>query len=323
MRFENEIIPFSSIDLSDHTFRITTEQNILELAESLKFPGLIHSPLLLESERRFIVISGFRRIRAGRHLGWPNLPARVADPATEKLECAQFAIADNVQQRQLNLIEVSRALNLLSGFFHQPEELAKMAAALALPGNLTVIKKIQRLCRLPQFVQELVAGGILALSMALELEKIAPAECTAFAELFKELQLSFGKQREIFNWVKEIAAREEKNSTAILAEEDIGRIRSDADLSNAQKTSQIRRYLKKRRYPTLVEVEKQFEKFKKDLTLCDNFKLIPPADFEGTEHVIRLHFNCLDELKTHQSILAGLIENDLFKKYYSSDWIEK
>lgn len=317
MRFENKIVSLSSIDLSDQTFRITTEGRIVELAESLKLLGLIHPPLLLEKEQRFTVLSGFRRIQAGQYLGWPTLPARVADPATEKLACAQFAIADNVQQRQLNLIEVSRALNLLSEFFHEAENLANEATSLALPGNLAVIKKIKKLSRLPQFVQELIVADVLSLSMALELEKVSQEECTAFAEIFNELRLSLAKQREIFTLIKEIAQREEKNNMAILSEAQIFRILTEENLNHAQKASRIRFYLKQRRFPALVETENKFEEFKKNLSLNHHFELIPPADFEGSKHVIRLHFNSLDELKSHRSALAKLIENTEFKKYWS------
>ena len=317
MRFENKIVPLSSIDLSDHTFCITTERRIDELADSLKLLGLIHPPLVKERGQMFTVLSGFRRIQAGQYLGWPTLPARVADPGTEKLEYAQFAITDNVQQRQLNLIEVSRALNLLSEFIHEPEMLAKVATSLALPGNLAVIKKIQKLCRLPQFVQDLIVADVISLSMALELEKISHKECTAFAEIFNELRLSLAKQREIFALVKEITLREEKNNMAILAETEICRILADENVNHAQKTSRIRFYLKQRRFPALVEAENKFEEFKRNLSLCNNFELIPPADFEGTKYVIRLHFNSLDELKSHRSVLAGLIENKHFKKYWS------
>lgn len=317
MRFESKIVPLSSIDLSDHTFRITTERPIDELSESLKLLGLIHPPLLIERGQMFTILSGFRRIQAGQYLGWPTLPAMVVDPDAEKLECAQFAIADNAQQRQLNIIEASRALNLLADFFHEPEKLVKMATSLALPGNLAVIKKIQKLCRLPQFVQELIVAGVISLSMALDLEKISHEECTAFAEIFNELRLSLAKQREIFALVKEIALREENNNKAILAEAEICRILSDENLNHTQKTSRIRIYLKQRRFPALVDAENKFEEFKRSLSLCDNFRLIPPAGFEGTQYVIRLHFNSLDELKSHRSVLAGLIENNHFKKYWS------
>jgi len=314
MRFENKIVSLSSLDLSDHTFRITTDRSVVELTESLNSLGLIHPPLLMEKGRMFTVLSGFRRIQAGQDLGWPDLPARVADPGTEKTECALVAIADNALQRQLNLIEVSRALNLLAKFFHTPEMLAKTAASLALPGNLAVIRKIQKLCRLPQSVQELIVAETVSLSMALDLEKISHEACIAYAEIFSKLRLSLSKQREIFTLVKEIAMREDKDNLAILAEAEISRILSDENLNHTQKTQKIRFYLKQRRFPVLVEAKGKFEDFKRKLSLGNNFQLIPPPDFEGNQYAIRLNFDNLDELKSHRSALTGLIEHNHFNK---------
>jgi len=317
MRFETKNVPVSSIDLSDITFRITTDRSIAELAESLKSLGLIHSPLLIERGDMFTVLSGFRRIQVGQLLGWQTLSARVAHPATEKIECARFAIADNTLQRQVNLIEISRALNLLAEFIHEPEKLAEMATQLALPGNLSVIQKIQTLCRLPQCVQELIAANIISLSMALDLEKIPQEACISFAEMFNELRLSLGKQREIFTLVNEIALREEKDRMAILAETGIHRILSDENLSRSQKASEIRSCLKQRRFPVLVEAKRKFEEFKKKLPLDNNFRLYPPDDFEGAEYIIGLHFNSLDELESHHTTLKRVIENNHFKEYWS------
>ena len=67
----------------------------------------------------------------------------------------------------------------------------------------------------------------------------------------------------------------------------------------------------------MVETEKRFEELKKNLPLSNHFNLIPPPEFEGSGHVIRLYFNSLDELQSHRSVLAELIENDHFKKYWS------
>ena len=317
MHFENKIVALSSIDLSDHTFRITTDRDLNELVESVEKLGLIHSPLLLDRGSLFTVLSGFRRIQAARHLGWPTLSARVADAGTEKLACAQFAIADNAQQRPLNLIEVSRALNLLSELILEPEQLVKTAASLALPGNLGVIKKIQKLSRLPRFFQELIVADTLSLPMALELGKIPTDAGIALAEIFNELRLSLGKQREIYTLIKEIALREDKSLLTVLNEAKICQTRADENLNRPQKTSKIRFYLKQRRFPILTEAQIKFEEFKTNLPRCSNFKLIPPAGFEGKEHVIQLNFSSLDELNSHRSVLTGLIENKQFKEYWA------
>jgi len=317
MVFENKTVSLASIDLSDQAYRITTDRNLDQLIESINMLGMIHPPLLIEKGSVFIVLSGFRRIQAARHLGWPTLAARVTDAAADTSACIQYAIADNTLQRQLNLIEVSRALNLLSGCFSDMDQLAKTAASLSLPGNIGVIKKIQKLCRLSKLVQDLVVAGILSLPMALALEKIPPEACSAFAGIFNELRPSLGKQREIFTFVKEIALREGKPFVSILAETEISQTLNNENLSRPQKTSKIRTYLKQRRFPVLMEAQNKFDEFKTNLPIGNNFKLIPPAGFEGREHVIQLNFSSLDELNSHRSTLAKLIENEQFNQYWS------
>lgn len=317
MRYDAMMVPLSAVDLCDQTFRITTDQNVDSLRKSIKLLGLLHPPFLMKRGERFTVISGFRRIQACFQLGWQALSAGVVPPEAENLACIQIAIADNALQRRLNLMEVSRALNLLAQSIPEPEKLAYTASSLTLPDNPAIIRKIQTLCLLPPVVQELIVADVLSLSMALALEKIPRDACIAFAEMFQALQPSLGKQRELFTMVNEIALREEKDCLVVLGEAGIRGILIDENLNKAEKTAKIRSYLKQRRFPTLAAAKIKFDEFRKKLPTGDHFKLMPPPDFEGTEHVIRLHFNGLDELKSHGSVLADLMGDEQFMAYWS------
>ncbi len=317
MLFENRVVPLTAIDQNDHTFLITTERGIDDLTESIRMLGLIHAPLLIPQKQKFSVISGFRRVQAVLALGWPTIAARIAGPQIEQSVCAQLAIADNAQQRQLNLIELSRALVLLSQFFGASEDLIKVGAGLGLPRSVIATRKIQRLCRLPQFIQNEIIQGGLSLSMALELEKVSASSQVVFVQIFSQLRLSLSKQRELLIWVTEIARREEKDPMTILTEDYLTGILSDENLDRSQKTVALRQYLKQRRFPALTRAKSKFEDFKKNLHLGNNFKLFPPPDFEGDEHIICMHFNSIAELKGHQQTLRELIENEQFKAYCS------
>lgn len=317
MRFENRVVPLAAIDLNDQTFLITTERGIDELTESIKTLGLIHAPLLIPQKQNFVIISGFRRIQAALALGWQTLAARIATPEVQKSLWARIAIADNAQQRQLNLIETSRALALLSQFFEKPEERIKVGTTLGLPPSVTATRKIQRLCRLPQFIQNEIIAGTLSLSIALELEKHSDSSQIVFVEIFSQLRLSLSKQRELLTWVTEIARREGKDPMIILTEDSLTGILSDENLDRSQKTVVLRQYLKQRRFPALTQAKNKFEDFKKNLHLGNNFKLFPPPDFEGDEHIICMHFKSIEELKVHQQTLTELIENEHFKAYWS------
>lgn len=315
MRFENKTVPLSSIDIVDHTFRITTNTHVDDLTESLRTVGLVNLPMLIKKGSRLVVISGFRRIQAGSSLGWKSINARIADPGTTRLKCVQYAITDNAFQRALNLIETSRALHLIHGCLPVDEHLTKSTAAFGLPGNLAVIKKILTLHHLPQPVQEYICSGTISLPMALELEKLQPDEGIAVAELFHTLGLSLNKQREVLSMIKEIAVREEKSVSEILTENGFLQILSDQDLNQNQKTQKIRGYLKRRRFPSLVNAEEAFEKLNKALPLDENIRLIPPANFEGKEYTIHLRFDSIEELNMRQKVLSKIAEHDEFLKF--------
>jgi len=105
MCFKEKIVKLSEVDAGDHSFRITTQETVDDLMDSIGHVGLLNLPLLLEKKTRYIVLCGFRRIEACRRLNRLDVKARILDSDTKKLECARYAVTDNAFQRPLNLIE--------------------------------------------------------------------------------------------------------------------------------------------------------------------------------------------------------------------------
>ncbi len=307
-------IQLSHIDLEDTTYRITTNTNLDDLIDSVKNVGLLNPPLLIEESeiknqksKIFRIISGFRRIEASKSLGWPDIEAWIADPGTEKFECARCAVTDNALQRPLNLIEVSRSLKMLSVFFKDQKELAKTASKLGLPDNPSVIKKIESLCLLPLSIQNAILSDTIPLTIALELKQLEKDTAIAFAKLFDELKPSLNKQREIITLTKEIAVREDTSVLKILQGSCLQEISDNHELNRNQKTGKIRYYLKQRRFPSITQAEEKFGKLVQELKLGNNANLTPPNNFEGTSYNLNLHFSSLAELKEHQAMLDRLV----------------
>ena len=84
MIWKDEIIHLSSVDIEDHTFRITTEENIETLSCSIRNAGLINPPIVIRKKSGYAVICGFRRIRSAVNLGWTNISARVIESGTDR-----------------------------------------------------------------------------------------------------------------------------------------------------------------------------------------------------------------------------------------------
>ncbi len=306
-------IDLNSIDLEDKTFRITTDTSNKNLILSIKSVGLLNPPILLKKTSSFQIISGFRRISACINLGREKIPAKIVDSERNKLECVKFAITDNSLQRNLNLIEQSRSLYLLSEFYTDNDQLAKASSVLGLPDNPDIIKKIKNIGILPLDIQNGLLSNTISLTMAIELGKLKKDEGSAFAILFNKLILSLNKQREILTHIKEIAIIENISIMNLLTKNYLGEISEDQELDRNIKINLIRSYLKQRRFPEITKAEKKLEKKIKNLNLGPNLKLIAPKNFEATTFSLNLQFDNMDQLRENKTALEKIIKNPLLK----------
>jgi ParB family chromosome partitioning protein len=304
----------SEINEQDPTFQITTRTNFDDLSPSIDCLGLLHPPILKQSSSGLIVVSGFRRIAACRALGWSRMPACVLESSRGLADAVRCAIADNALQRPLNLVEISRCVNLLAGIVRNDAELLSWATCLQLPRNLEALKRIQLLCRSPEIIQKGVLAGTLSLAMALELTGLEEDIGPAFAHLFDKLRISLNKQREILLLVREIALREDVPLKRVLGDDALAAILDSPGLDRSQQARMVRGYLRRRRYPNIVEAESRFETRVKKLNLGEHLKLIPPKDFEGTGFIFELRFANLQELENGLKGLAATIDRRSLKE---------
>jgi len=314
MDFENNQVPLSLIDSEDQTFRITTETGIDDLLDSIKNVGLINSPVLIKKKSKYTIICGFRRIAACQILGLLNIEAKFPGSNANELDCIKFAITDNSFQRPLNLIEQSKSLFMLSGFFKDITSLANAASSLGLPRNPSLIKKIINIYHLPLPIQNGILSNIISLSMAVELGRFEKDAGITFAKIFNDLKLGLNKQRELITLINEISLRENIPAMKVVQESNVQKILNSEELDRTKKTERLRFYLKKRRYPSIAQAEQDFESLVKELKLKKGMKLIPPKNFEGNTFVIKLYFNDLKNLQDHSDALKKIIQKPILKK---------
>lgn len=307
-------IPLSHICSADITYQITTESEIDNLTRSIKTVGLISPPLLVKKNSEFTIVCGFRRIAACRSLGWTDIQAMVLPPDIRPTDCAKLAITENAFQRALNPIETARALAMLSSFFKDPSDMAKAASELGLPENPSVIRKTEKLSRLPEFLQKRILSGDISPTMAMELDKLDPDVCEAFSELFETLKPSLNKQREMLTRIREIALREDISIMDVFQESRFQEILNNKEADRNQKLRKLRSYLKLRRFPEITRAEQTYETHLKALRLGNGVQLIHPPDFEGTVYTLNLKFRNLAELEERRAVLERIIREPALKK---------
>jgi len=309
---DSRCVPLRDIDGGDERFRITTRRTSDDLQTSIRRFGLRTPPLLASDGAGYIVISGFRRVDACREMGWDSVPVRILQTAFA-YPGALAAVADNSLERPLNLIETSRALNLLEQTAPGGRVLEPDAAALGLPIHPGLTARLKRLCRMPVDVQDGILEGALSLAMACELGRLEEHLATAFACLFRRLKPSLSKQREILSLVLEIAGRENVDPRQVLAECGLTQTMGASDPDRNQQIHGIRRQLRRRRFPALAAAEHNFFALRQRLRLGAALQLTPPRDFEGTGFTLTLSFQTIEEVARLRSKLDELIDHPDFK----------
>jgi ParB family chromosome partitioning protein len=319
MAFERTRVPRSAIDYEDETYRITTEDDIEHLCESIKILGLLNAPVLARKGGRktsYVIVAGFRRIDACRTMGWSRIPAKIAPSNNTGEILAHYAIGDNAFQRPLNLIEQSRALHLLAAFSGEERSLSQAASLFKLPESDHLINKVLKLSQLSESIQKGVLEGALSLSVALELGVWRDEAADRLAKLFAALRLSLGKQRDIISLVKEIAKRESISRPALVNESwfsDI--VHLDAD--RTEKIRWLRSYLKQRRFPALAAAEAAFKDNLRSLELKSGMRMTVPRNFESPVYALQLEFKSADELSQHLRNLEKIIHNPVLETILS------
>ena len=314
MQHKIEKIPIGDIDTGDDTYRITTDTSTGALEASIRRLGLLNPPVLLKTTSGFSPVSGFRRIRACEKLGRESVGSRVLAEKYPVCKCAMIAICENSMQRALNLVEMSRALNMLSAHVSDVPTRLRIALDLGLPNNARYMEKVASLSGLPGNVKDAVIDESVSLSMDLALACMAPEESTILCTLFCDLKIGLNKQQEMFTLINEISAREDISIPSLLSDTDFYSIRTNPDFDRTRKRQAIRNYLKQRRYPNISKSQERFEAYKQRLNLGHSIKLEPPPYFEGKDYGLKFRFSNLSELKTHTSTLCDLVENPDLEK---------
>ncbi len=318
MEYEKKSVSLSRIDLDDSTYRITTSGETADLIASIQTTGLLNPPFLLEKVKTgktvFQVVSGFRRIRALTGLAREKTDARILEPKTSSDDCARLAVTENALQRALNLIELSRCVHLLLPVFGNEEELSRQASRFNLPKNREMIRKLKLLGNLPFPVQDAVLNETLSLTIAVELSLLKQPEIMEFTNIFNHLYMGLNTQKEVITLVREIAKREDTQIGQVLNDPEVESIWNDDNVDPRTKTRKLRSYLKKRRFPAIVEFEKRFDRHLQSLELGPGMKLSPPAHFEGDTFTLQLSFQKPSHLETFRDSIDRLLNNPALGK---------
>lgn len=121
-----EEIHIDRLEENPYQPRIEIKENeIKELANSIKENGLLQPILVQKKDNKYIIISGHRRVQAHKLLGKKTIQAIIIT-TQQNSELAKKAIIENLQRKDLNIIETAIALKQYKEKFNKTlDEIAK------------------------------------------------------------------------------------------------------------------------------------------------------------------------------------------------------
>ncbi len=117
-----KILPLKDISTKGYQVRFESgQENIDDLAESIETNGLICPPTVSKKGDKYYLISGNRRFKAIKELGWKELPCAVLEEMGNK-DLLVKSIVENMERLDLTPLERAEGFKELKATYHATEE---------------------------------------------------------------------------------------------------------------------------------------------------------------------------------------------------------
>ena len=298
MNIEYKRLDLRSIDLADTAFVISYGFSLSILKESIEKMGVLNPPLVKKGiSEQYRVVCGYKRLMSCKDLGKEELTCAVIDHNIEDRDTFLISLYDNLSHRELNPIEKSIVLGKLKEYYPDRIIVKDFLPLLGLNPHHSVLLRLNPLSGLYKEMRDAILEGRLDEGAAIKLLNFSGKDRLSLFRLLYPLRFSKNKQNEIVDNVYDIIMRDECSVSDILESNDLKLILDDKNLNTPQKGGEVRRFLRRLRYPRIVKAERDFQEMRRELNLGDSIKLTPPPSFEGNRYTIDFQFGTINELE--------------------------
>ncbi len=312
-----EMIPLQQIDLLDETFSVNYLPDLQKLRSSIKEIGLIQPVLLRKKSGRYQIVCGFRRISVKMELGKSEIESRVfEEKEADEFQLFSLSLQENLTTRGFNTVEKAIALEkLIRRFRIDSDTIIKTFLPLfSLEPNEKILNTFLSLAGMEDGIKEYVLKEEVSRSNIRKLANLTPDDRMAILSLLSPLKLGENRLREILSFLEEISGRNQCKAKEIVQRADIQVILSQREFTPSQKTERIKKVLMDLRYPTMHQLEEEFQKKRKDLNLPSRISLHHSPFFEGKELRVEFQFETIEEYRATLDTLSSLADKKEFEE---------
>ena len=315
-------IPVQQIDLSDDTFSVNYLPDLHRLRSSIQDAGLIQPVLLRKNSGGYQIVCGFRRSSVMKELGKSEIESRVfEEEEMDEFQLFSLSLHENLTTRGFNAVEKAIALDKLVHRFqiHPTAVIKTFLPAFSLEPNEKILNTYLSLARMEDEIKTYVLKEEVSRSNIRRLSTLTPDNRMALLSLISPLKLGENRLRELLTLLEETSRRNQSTIREIGGRPELQAILSQKELTPSQKTERVKKVLLGLRYPELNQLEKAFEKRRKDLNLPPNISFHHPPFFEGKGLKIEFQFETVEEFQAILSALSALPGKEAFKQMIQKD----
>jgi ParB family chromosome partitioning protein len=113
-QYKVEVLDVESITPNPYQPRKHFDENALEeLGQSIQKHGLLQPIVVIESEGKYLLVAGERRLRAHKLAKIDKIKAIIADYDIDSIRLRELALVENIQREDLNPIELANSYSEL------------------------------------------------------------------------------------------------------------------------------------------------------------------------------------------------------------------
>jgi ParB/RepB/Spo0J family partition protein len=315
-------IPIQQIDVSDKTYSVNYLPDVGKLRSSIEQIGLIQPVLLRRKRDHYQIVCGFRRISVMKELGKSEIESKVfEEDERDEFELFPLSLHENLTTRGFNAVEKAIALDkLINHFQMDPAAVIKsFLPFFSLEPNEKILNTYLSLAQMEDEIKAYVLKEEVSRSNIRRLSALSFDDRMAVLSLISPLKLGENRLRETLTLLEEISRRSQCAEKDVIHRPEVQEIVSQKELTPSQKTERVKKLLTNLRYPKLNQMEKTFEKKRKDLNLPSNISLHHPPFFEGKGLKIEFQFETAEEYRGILSTLSALSDKEGFKQMMETD----
>lgn len=285
-------ISIHDIDLTDERYKISfSRKDIGFLARSLIETGLVYPPIVRPVDDKFIIVTGFNRIRA--HIcnnqtcdTKTKIVVYKIRPDATDYQCLLKSIAATAFQRPLSQGELIVCIKRLYQFLNKQQIAEKSSAIFNTELTEKFIEDLLTIGNLPDPALELIHSGRLSLKSAKRICGFDEETIMVFLDIFSRIHASTSKQLEIILHIMEICARDSVAPKTLFQNQTIQDIVFHPENEPGIKTGFLRTYLFELRFPAVFKSRQQVKEKIASIKLGNNIKFSPPENLDSQDYSI-------------------------------------